>query len=129
MKSSSNRPSIRGPTHLVRVPTFVVSPFVSAHAKNHTIFDHTSILKTILVHNRARLSTDVMLSFGQHVNEAADLSAVLDLPNPRPRPVPFIRRKPPGTSHTFGTTVDLSTLLDLTAELARLPQRSRRCQA
>jgi phospholipase C len=107
-----------GPTHLgVRVPTFVVSPFVSAHAKNHTIFDHTAILKTILVHNRNRLSTDVLLSFGDRVNEMADLSAVLDLPNPRPSPVPFIRRKPPGTSHTLGTTVDLSTLLDLTAEL------------
>ena len=75
------------------------------------------ILKTILVHNRNKFSTDALLSFGERVNEAADLSAVLDLPTPRPKPVPFIRRQPPGSSHTFGTHVDLATLLDLTAEL------------
>jgi hypothetical protein len=51
------------------------------------------------------------------VNQAADLSAVLDLPTPRPSPVPFIRRRPPGTSPAFGSHVDLSTLLELTAEL------------
>ena len=107
-----------GPTHLgVRVPTFVVSPYVSAHAKNHTIFDHTSILKTILVHNRNKFSTDVMLSFGDRVNQMPDLSAVLDLSTPRPKPVPFIRRQPPGTSSTFGTHVDLATLLDHMVEL------------
>lgn len=108
-----------GPAYLgVRVPAFVVSPYVSAGAKNRTIFDHTSILKTILVHNRDKFSTDTMLSFGERVNEAADLSAVLDLPTPRPTPVPFVRRRPPGTSPTFGSHVDLSTLLDLTAELS-----------
>ena len=107
-----------GPTHLgVRVPAFVVSPYVSAHSKNHTILDHTSILKTILVHNRNKLSTDVLLSFGDRVNQAADLSVVLDLPNPRPRPVPFIRRTPPGSSHTFGSHLDLSALLDMASEL------------
>ena len=46
-----------------------------------------------------------------------DLSAVLDLPNPRPRPVPFIRRKPPGSTHPFGLHVDLATLLDHMVEL------------
>jgi len=82
-----------GPTWLgVRVPTFVVSPYVSAGAVSKTIFDHTSILKTILVHNRDQLSPEVMLSFGERVNQANDLSAVLDLLAPRQAPVPFVRQ-------------------------------------
>jgi hypothetical protein len=107
-----------GPNYLgVRVPAFVVSPYVSAHSKSRTIFDHTSILKTILVHNRDKLSNDVLTGFGQRVNEAADLSAVLDLLNPRPSPQPFVRRGSRGTPPRFGAHVDLSTLLDLTASI------------
>jgi phospholipase C len=38
-----------GPTHLgVRVPAFVVSPWVDGGTVFHTTYDHTSILKTIL---------------------------------------------------------------------------------
>jgi phospholipase C len=107
-----------GPNYLgVRVPAFVVSPYVSAGAKNRTVFDHTSILKTILVHNRERLSDDVLLGFGERVNEAQDLSAVLDLLNARPSPEPFVRRRTRATPPRFGTSVDLSTLLDLTASV------------
>lgn len=103
-----------GPTWLgVRVPTFVVSPYASAGAISRTIFDHTSILKTILVHNRARFSDSVMLSFGEHVNQANDLSAVLDLPNPRPAPVPFVRRATrPSDQPIFGDRVDFRDIVE-----------------
>lgn len=106
-----------GPTWLgVRVPTFVVSPYVSAHAKSRTIFDHTSILKTILIHNRENLSNDVLLSFGDRVNQANDLSMVLDLDTPRQAPVPFVRRVPDRDdgNRIFGDIVDLDTVLTAT---------------
>ena len=108
-----------GPTHLgVRVPTFVVSPLVSAHKIDRTIFDHTSILKTILVHNRGRLAESTLTSFGQRVNEANDLSAVLDLTTKRPRPVPFVRRRPGRTPPRFGDLVDFASVLELSSTLA-----------
>jgi hypothetical protein len=111
-----------GPEFLgVRVPAFVVSPFVSARAKNRTVFDHTSILKTILVHNRDRFSNDVLTSFGPRVNQAADLSAVLDLPDPRPSPQPFIRRRTGAVPPRFGDHVDLGTLLEISASASTLP--------
>jgi phospholipase C len=104
----------KGPTWLgVRVPTFVVSPYVSAGGISRTIFDHTSILKTILVHNRGRLSESTLLGFGERVNHANDLSAVLDLPNPRQAPVPFVRRaqRSPGRGR-FGEIVDVATIIE-----------------
>jgi phospholipase C len=103
-----------GPTWLgPRVPTFVISPYVSEGSISRTIFDHTSILKTILVHNRARLSNNVLSSFGEHVNQANDLSAVLDLASPRQAPVPFIRRAPGGNGDNpiFGDIVDLDSIV------------------
>ena len=106
-----------GPTHLgVRVPSLVISPFVSAGKIDRTIFDHTSILKTILVHNRARIPATTLQSFGQRVNEANDLSAVLDLNSPRQAPVPFVRRasRPPGR---LGELVDFANVLELSANL------------
>lgn len=107
-----------GPNYLgVRVPAFVVSPFVSAGAKNRTVFDHTSILKTILVHNRDKISADTMLGFGERVAQAADLSAVLDLPTARPSPEPFVRRRQRTNPTRFDDLFDLSTLGDLTASL------------
>jgi phospholipase C len=107
-----------GPTHLgVRVPTLVVSPFVSSGKIDRTIFDHTSILKTILVHNRERLSESTLTSFGPRVSEANDLSAVLDLTVPRQAPVPFVRRRPGRTPTRFGHLVDLAGVLELSSTL------------
>jgi phospholipase C len=105
-----------GPTWLgVRVPTFVVSPYVSAGGISRTIFDHTSILKTILVHNRNQLSDAVLLSFGERVNQAADLSAVLNLTSPRQAPVPFVRRTAqPSGRPRFGDVLDLASMMDAT---------------
>jgi phospholipase C len=107
-----------GPTHLgVRVPGFVISPLVSSHKIDRTIFDHTSILKTILVHNRGRLAQSTLTSFGQRVNEANDFSAVLDLSTKRPKPVPFVRRRPGRTPPRFGHLVDFASVLELSSTL------------
>jgi phospholipase C len=79
-----------GPKHLgVRVPAFIVSPFVNAGSINTTVFDHTSILKTILVHNRARFPSSVLGSFGPRVGAAEHLGVVLELDAPRQAPEPF----------------------------------------
>ncbi|MGB7068234.1 MAG: alkaline phosphatase family protein [Pyrinomonadaceae bacterium] len=72
------------PHHLgVRVPAFVVSPYISAGAVCKTEFDHTSILKTILVRYRNDLTASQMTRFGKRVNKAAHLGLALDLDSPR----------------------------------------------
>ena len=100
-----------GPQYLgVRVPAFIVSPFVGAHSINFDIFDHTSILKTILVHNRAKLTSSVLGSFGPRVDAAAHLGIALDLDAPRQAPVPFATRRasPPSPFPTsIGGSLDL----------------------
>ena len=71
------------PTSLgVRVPSLVLSKWASAKA-NHTILDHTAILKTILLHNRAYLSTEQFGRFGERVKKRGHLGQVLDLASPR----------------------------------------------
>lgn len=88
-----------GPKHMgPRVPTFVLSPYVSAGKADYTIYDHTSILKTILVHNRSKLRRSVFTSFGERVNQAAHVGQSLDLQTPRQAPQPFdpMRRRPLG---------------------------------
>ncbi len=108
-----------GPTFLgVRVPAFVVSPFVSAGKAEKTIFDHTSILKTILLHNRSRLGENTLTSFGERVNQGNDLSAVFDLTTPRQNPVPFVRRRPSGPPSRFEGLVDFASVLELTSSFA-----------
>lgn len=108
-----------GPTHLgVRVPAFVVSPFVGAGGKNRTTFDHTSILKTILVHNRHMLPNEVLTSFGGRVNEMPDLGAALDLPSARPAPQPFIRRRDGTGTRSVNTHAELASLLEATMDAA-----------
>jgi phospholipase C len=53
-----------GPTYLgVRVPTFVVSPFIGKGRADRAIFDHTSILMTIRVHNRDRFFNQGIIEF------------------------------------------------------------------
>jgi phospholipase C len=85
-----------GPDFLgVRVPTFVISPLVAGPSVSHQVFDHTSIIKTILVHNRARLPRSVFKRFGERVNKAAHLGEVMNLDTPRPTPgAEFTTKKP-----------------------------------
>jgi phospholipase C len=66
----------------VRVPGMVLSKWASAKA-NHTILDHTAILKTILLHNRAFISTEQFSRFGERVKRKGHLGQVLDLTTPR----------------------------------------------
>ncbi len=104
-----------GPTYLgVRVPTFVVSPYISKGTVDRTIFDHTSILKTILVHNRDRFSTNELLSFGQRVNEAKDLSVLFDRENPRQAPAPFVLRAAGKLDSSAKTPGESGDVLDAT---------------
>jgi phospholipase C len=72
-----------------RVPTMLVSPYVAAGSISHQVFDHTTIIKSILVRNRDKLRPDDFTSFGPRVNAAAHLGVALDLDTPRPRPIPF----------------------------------------
>ena len=73
----------QAPTSLgVRVPSMVLSKWTSARA-NHTVFDHTAILKTFLLHNRARVSTAQFGRFGERVKKRGHLGEVLDRTSPR----------------------------------------------
>lgn len=73
-----------GPTNMgVRVPAFLISPFVKKGSVSHEIFDHTSILKTILVHNRNKIKPEKLISFGDRVNQAHHLGRALDRNTPR----------------------------------------------
>ncbi len=73
----------QAPTSLgVRVPSLVLSKWTSARA-NHTVLDHTAILKTLLLHNRARISTAQYGRFGERVKKRGHLGQVLDRTSPR----------------------------------------------
>jgi phospholipase C len=85
----------------VRVPAIVVSPWVQPYAASHTVFDHTSIIKTILTRFApGELSKqDQPEAFthwleeghphymGKRVAEAQHLGGLLTEPSPRPAPV------------------------------------------
>jgi phospholipase C len=80
-----------GPTFMgPRVPTFLVSPLVDAASISSVVFDHTSIVKSILVHNRAKIAEPTLASFGQRVSVSNHLGQALDRDDPRPpSPTPF----------------------------------------
>lgn len=78
-------PDKKAPTHLgVRVPAILVSHFIKKQSVSHTVFDHTSILKTILVHNRNKIPPQVLTSFGERVNQANHLGMALDFFQEKP---------------------------------------------
>ncbi|HYM44931.1 MAG TPA: alkaline phosphatase family protein [Solirubrobacteraceae bacterium] len=60
----------------VRVPALVVSPWIEPGTVCHTIFDHTSILKTILL-RFCRDGKGTIPDMGPRVSGANDLSALL----------------------------------------------------
>lgn len=62
----------RGP----RVPTFIVSPWVEPGTVSHLVFDHTSILKTIIT----RFLHDNPPRLGERVDRANGLENVLSAP-------------------------------------------------
>lgn len=89
-----------GPDYLgPRVPTFVISPFVNPGTVSHVLFDHTSIIKTLLVRHRAKFHADDLRSFGPRVMMINHMGAALDRDDPRPDqpellPPPPLRQRP-----------------------------------
>jgi phospholipase C len=69
----------------VRVPALVISPWVERGVPSHVQFDHTSILKTILV--RFCRQGDVLPDMGARVNAANDLGPLLSRETPRLKPL------------------------------------------
>jgi phospholipase C len=83
----------------VRVPAIIVSPWTEPRAVSHTLFDHTSIIKTILLRfcpqalhepqpsqgNRARLGLGPQYP-GMRVAQASHLGELLARTTPRPAP-------------------------------------------
>jgi phospholipase C len=84
----------------VRVPALIVSPWIEPGAVSHTLFDHTSIVKTILLRfcpdalrqPTRREATPALHRPGAprypglRVAQAHDLGELLTLPAPRPAP-------------------------------------------
>jgi phospholipase C len=80
-----------------RVPTFLISPFVNQGSVSHAIFDHTSILKTILVRHRTKFHSYQFAAFGPRVMMINHLGVALNrdhgVPgNPTPLPGPPLRQ-------------------------------------
>jgi len=80
----------------MRVPTFVISPWIPPRTVSHAVFDHTSILKTIL----ARFLAERPPRMGPRVAAANDLGPLLSLSVPRvgriaPRVQPVLARRAP----------------------------------
>ena len=69
----------------VRVPMLLVSPLVSPGSVCHQLFDHTSILKTIL-QRFCRGADGALPAMGARVAAATGLGVALDLAQPRPAP-------------------------------------------
>jgi phospholipase C len=66
------------PTYGVRVPAFVVSPFVEPGTVTHTLFDHTSLIKTIL----CRFAPEAADTMGARVSSADHLGSLLTRDTP-----------------------------------------------
>jgi phospholipase C len=67
----------------VRVPAFVVSPWVERGKVSNTVFDHTSIIKTILLRFTMDSNNNIP-NMGTRVNRATHLGSLLSLDSPRP---------------------------------------------
>lgn len=71
----------------VRVPALVVSPWVERGKVSHKVFDHTSIIKTILL-RFCRRPDGTIPDMGARVNNAEPLGTLLTLSTPRePTPI------------------------------------------
>lgn len=118
----------QGETFLgVRVPTFIVSTFVKAGSVSHVIFDHTSILKTILVRHRGKLRHNTFGVFGGRVPMMNQLGAALNqwiaVDGQPPPPA-----SPPRTGDNFGDVpaprLTMSSLsADMLADVDEVPYR------
>jgi phospholipase C len=79
------------PAYGVRVPALVVSPWVDQHVA-HTVFDHTSIIKTILLHAADDLGRqEGYRAMGARTRNANDLGPLLTRTTPREPPTRDIK--------------------------------------
>ncbi|MGH7598429.1 MAG: alkaline phosphatase family protein [bacterium] len=67
----------------VRVPALIISPWVIPGSATHVVFDHTSIIKTILL-RFCREADGNIPNMGARVANANHLGELLTLPRPRP---------------------------------------------
>ena len=74
----------------VRVPAIVVSPLVGRRSFSHQIFDHTSIIKTILL--RFARTGSTIPDMGKRVSNAQHLGVLLTEQTPRPPETPELYR-------------------------------------
>jgi len=74
----------------VRVPAIVVSPLVGRRSFSHEIFDHTSIIKTILL--RFARTGNTIPDLGKRVTAARHLGVLLTEPKPRAPETPELYR-------------------------------------
>ena len=75
----------------VRVPALLVSPYAK-QAVSHTVFDHTSIAKTILLRFGDETSREkAFAALGTRVRAANDLGDLLPLDKPRAAPLKDLR--------------------------------------
>lgn len=73
----------QGPDFMgVRVPSLLLSPYTEARAE-HAVFDHTSLVKTILLHNRSKIATEQFSYFGNRVKMISHLGQALVRSTPR----------------------------------------------
>jgi len=96
-----------------RVPTLVISPWVDAAQASHLLFDHTSIIKTILL-RFCRKQDGSIPNMGARVAAANDLGPLLSRTTPREAPAQS----------------DYQSLIDEMAKFhAQLLQRAMQAQA
>jgi phospholipase C len=71
----------------LRVPAIIVSPWVERGAVSKTVFDHTSVIKTILLRFCQRADGTIP-DMGARVTAANHLGSLLTATSPRPAPPP-----------------------------------------
>lgn len=92
-----------GANHLgVRVPSLVISPWVGAGSVSDQVYDHTSIIKTILARFRNQISAEDLARFGPRVNMIAHLANVLDQGKARTGLGNLFRKEPPMSTVPIG---------------------------
>jgi phospholipase C len=86
---------VKVPRHLgVRVPAFAISPWVSQGSVCKEVFDHASIIKTILLRHRAKLPASAFSMLGPRVSATNHLGLALDLDARRTDAPPHLQEVP-----------------------------------
>jgi phospholipase C len=81
--AQDDRPTFR--QYGMRVPAFIISPWVEAGVCSPTVFDHTSLIKTILL-RFCQQPDGTIPNMGARVSNANHLGGLLTRTSPRPAP-------------------------------------------